>query len=135
MPKLDPGQIESVRTRQGENEHLRFREADATELPFGKDEFDMVLSFDVLHHMPRWDKAIAEMDRMLKPEGVGVFHDLAFSRLAARTLEGLFKNYGTFYAVGEFTHQLQRNNLEIVYAQTPKSVMIAKHFTMVAQKG
>jgi ubiquinone/menaquinone biosynthesis C-methylase UbiE len=132
---LDPEQIESARTRHGENEHLRFWEADATELPFGKDEFDMVLSFDVLHHIPRWDKAIAEMDRALKPEGVCILHDLAFSGLAARTLEGLFKNYGAFYTVGDFIHHLQRSNLEIVYAQTPKRVMIAEHFSVVARKG
>ena len=118
-----------------EIEEITIGEADATELPFGKDEFDMVLSFDVLHHISRWDKAIAEMDRVLQPEGVCVFHDLAFSRLAARNLEGLFKNYGAFYTVGDFIQHLQRNNLEIVYAQTPKSVMIAEHFSMVAQKG
>lgn len=132
---LDPEQIESARTRYKQNGRLRFWEADATELPFGKDEFDMVLSFDVLHHIPRWDKAIAEMDRVLQPEGVCVFHDLAFSKLAVRIFEGLFRNYGAFYTVGDFIQHLQRNGFEIVYAQTPKRVMIAEHFSMVAQKG
>jgi len=130
---LDPEQIESARTRHGENEYLRFWEADATELPFEKDEFDMLLAFDVLHHIPRWDEAVVEMDRVLKPKGVCIFHDLAYSRLAAKTFKGLLENYGASYTVGDFMHHLQENNLEIVHAQTPKSVIIGG-FSIVAQK-
>ena len=57
---LDPAQIGSAKRKCVEHERLRFLKADATELPFERDEFDMVLFFDVLHHIPRWDRAVEE---------------------------------------------------------------------------
>jgi len=51
---LDPEQIAKVRSEHTENGRLRFFEADVTKLPFEKDEFDMVLSFDVSSHLSVW---------------------------------------------------------------------------------
>ncbi|MCK4583812.1 class I SAM-dependent methyltransferase, partial [candidate division WOR-3 bacterium] len=48
---LDPEQIERAKKDNTENEYLRFFEADVTQLPFEDREFDMILSFDVLHHI------------------------------------------------------------------------------------
>src|SRR5918994_7118318 len=39
------------------------RQADATELPFGDDSFDFVLSWIMLHHTIEWEKALAEAVR------------------------------------------------------------------------
>ena len=45
------------------------RVGDATALDFADDTFDVVYSFGVLHHIPDAAKAIAEIDRVLKPGG------------------------------------------------------------------
>jgi ubiquinone/menaquinone biosynthesis C-methylase UbiE len=48
---------------------LRFRVADAEQLPFEAASFDVVHSKDSLHHMARPDRALAEYRRVLRPSG------------------------------------------------------------------
>ncbi len=48
---------------------LDVQQADATNLPFEDETFDVVYSFKVLAHLENWDKAIEEMMRVLKPDG------------------------------------------------------------------
>lgn len=131
---LDPAQIESAKSKCMENEHLRFLKADATELPFGRDEFDMVLFFDVLHHIPRWDRAMEEMNRVLKPKGFCVFNDVALPELlAARVFRGLLENHGGIYAVADIAHHSRSEGFETVYAGQPKGAIV-KRFSIVAQR-
>jgi ubiquinone/menaquinone biosynthesis C-methylase UbiE len=47
----------------------RIEQASALELPFAADEFDIVFSHGVLHHIPEIHKAQAEIARVLKPAG------------------------------------------------------------------
>lgn len=44
-------------------------EADAEELPFPSDHFDLGYSFGVLHHSPDTEKAVAELVRVVRPGG------------------------------------------------------------------
>ena len=89
---LDPEQIEIAKKDNVENEHLEFFEADVTELPFRDGEFDSVLSFDVLHHIPDWDKALPEIGRVLRPKGFYLLNDLALAKLLK-----IFGNWGAFF--------------------------------------
>lgn len=45
-------------------------EADAEDLPFENDSFDIVYSWGVLHHSPNTSKAIEEVYRVLRPDGI-----------------------------------------------------------------
>ncbi|CAO3460058.1 hypothetical protein [Azospirillum argentinense] len=45
----------------------------ATALPFGPDQFDLVYSFSTLVMVPDIEAAAAEMTRVLRPGGVGIF--------------------------------------------------------------
>ena len=55
------------------------READATALPFADATFDAVVSFIMLHHVIDWEKAVAEIARVLRPGGVFTGYDLVAS--------------------------------------------------------
>jgi ubiquinone/menaquinone biosynthesis C-methylase UbiE len=44
-------------------------QADATQLPFADDTFDVALSFLMLHHVGNWEAALTELARVVKPGG------------------------------------------------------------------
>jgi SAM-dependent methyltransferase len=52
------------------------RQADAAALPFGDASFDAVVSFIMLHHVVEWEKALAEITRVLRPGGRFLGYDL-----------------------------------------------------------
>ncbi len=58
---------------KAENENrqnLTFRQADAYELPFDDESFDMVLLTNLLHVVAEPSKVIKEAQRVLRPEGI-----------------------------------------------------------------
>lgn len=57
----------------GENKKTGLRNEDLTKLSFKNEEFDYVLSFDVLEHVPDYRKALSECFRCLKPNAVFYF--------------------------------------------------------------
>jgi len=54
-------------------DRVQARQADAEELPFEDESFDLVLGHAVLHHIPDLAKAFSEFDRVLRPGGAIVF--------------------------------------------------------------
>ncbi|MCR5129826.1 MAG: class I SAM-dependent methyltransferase, partial [Lachnospiraceae bacterium] len=51
-------------------DNLRFEVADATDLPYEDNSFDVVIIANALHVMPEPDKAMDEIDRVLKKKGI-----------------------------------------------------------------
>ena len=51
-------------------DNLTFEVADATSLPYEDDSFDAVLISNALHVMPEPEKALKEIDRVLRPGGI-----------------------------------------------------------------
>lgn len=66
IPMLDVAQ-ELIESKGLTNCHVR--ESSAMNLPFEDNTFDVVHSWDFLHHVPDVDKAISEIVRVLKPGG------------------------------------------------------------------
>jgi SAM-dependent methyltransferase len=56
----------------GRYRHTVGRVADVQELPFRDAAFDVVVANYVLHHVPDAGRAVAEMARVLRPDGVAV---------------------------------------------------------------
>src|SRR3712207_4840550 len=67
---LVPAMIETTRTLHPD---LEFVEANAEQLPFADDAFDVVLANFVIHHFARPDVVCIEIRRVLKPGGRFVF--------------------------------------------------------------
>ncbi len=59
-------------TRQAQQHHLNIQtvQGDATRLPFADSSFDAVFTSNLLHLVADWKIALAEMKRVLKPDGV-----------------------------------------------------------------
>lgn len=52
------------------SEKLKFEVADATFLPYQDNSFDVVLIANALHVMPEPEKALSEIDRVLREDGI-----------------------------------------------------------------
>ncbi|MCV3243674.1 class I SAM-dependent methyltransferase [Mesorhizobium sp. ZC-5] len=78
------------------------RKADATQLPFPDGYFDCVYSFGVMHHIPEIDRVVAEVHRVLKPDGVIMvalyYKWSAFHLIKWLLLKGLLK--GDMFKLG-----------------------------------
>ncbi len=121
---LDSEQIERAKKDYKENKYLKFIEADATKLPFGDSEYDLVLSSDAMHHIPKWDKALNEISRVLRPNGFYVLSDIALPKL-----------FGKFsLPVDDIVNYLKRNNFEIIYEKKPRISIIGRRFSIISQK-
>ena len=62
-----------ARTPSGSASTSTRSQADAEDLPFPDESFDLVLGHAVLHHIPDLDRAAAEFMRVLRPGGTVVF--------------------------------------------------------------
>jgi SAM-dependent methyltransferase len=56
-------------------DRARVERADAAALPFEDNQFDLVLSAAMLHHVIAWEKALAEAVRVLRPGGRLIGYD------------------------------------------------------------
>lgn len=65
---LDEDAIEHARQRY-RADNLSFDCGDATRLPYERDSFDVVVSFETLEHLEAQDALLAELRRVLRPEG------------------------------------------------------------------
>ena len=131
---LDPEQINRAKKDYVENRNLRFIEADATKTPFDTNEFDLVLSFDVLHHIPDWHKVFLEIDRVLKKDCYYILSDLAFPSITSKAFRKLLSNYMGVYSAVDIVDRLEENDFKVVYEERPKINIFMRHFRVASQK-
>jgi ubiquinone/menaquinone biosynthesis C-methylase UbiE len=73
---LDARMIRRARKRAGHLPNAEFLEGDVSRLDFPDASFDLVVNFGILHHVPNWRDALAEIHRTLKVGGEFLFEDL-----------------------------------------------------------
>jgi SAM-dependent methyltransferase len=73
LADLSPGMVEeavrNVTAADGKWQSVAGQVADVCALPFADDSFDVVTAMHMLYHAPDKDKAVAEIARVLKPDG------------------------------------------------------------------
>lgn len=79
---VDQAMVDSAHRRLAAFPNARVLQADATNLPFADESFDVVATFLMMHHVIHWREAIGELVRVLRPGGGLVGYDLAPTRLA-----------------------------------------------------
>jgi len=105
---IEPKMIERVQRRievEGVT-NIDARVADAYDLPFGDESFDMVYMITVINEIPEIPRALAEFHRVLKPSGALVFSELFmdpdYPRAATLTHKVQAKNFRLKKKIGNF---------------------------------
>lgn len=75
---------------------VHYQTADAYKLPFGDSTFDVLTAMDFLEHVENPDQVIKEFSRVLKPNGIFIFHTFNRNILAhliiIKVVEWIVKN-------------------------------------------
>ena len=109
---FDPEQVALARTTQAPNDHLHFAIEDATRLTFENASFDLVLSQDIFHHIPGWERVVQEVVRVLRPGGYLIWFDVVSPRSIARLFQPLVKNYLSLFTLEQARSTFARSGLE-----------------------
>ena len=92
---LSSTMIEKANAKNKANE-VRFKIGDVENLPYEDNTFDVITCSHSFHHYPNKDKAIAEMYRVLKPEGrlmiIDGCRDVIFGRIIFNIVEKIEKH-------------------------------------------
>ncbi len=96
--------------------NVYFEVADATDLRFKDHSFDVVIIANALHVMPNPEKALAETERVLKPDGTLIAPNFIFNgrkNLWQRFLTLIGIRFANEWTAGQFSSFLQSNGWEI----------------------
>ena len=113
---FDPEQVEIARKMYPQNDRLRYGIEDASDLSCQDNQFDLVLSQNVFHHIPAWENAVREVARVLRPGGYLIWLDLTFPKYLVKLFQPIVKNYG-LYTFDDMTTAFTKNELEKLYHQ------------------
>jgi ubiquinone/menaquinone biosynthesis C-methylase UbiE len=110
----DHEQIQIARKRHPENEHLTYQVEDAARLSFRNASFDLIISQNVFHHLPRWQAAVQEINRVLKPEGFLLWLDLIFPEWVSRLFQPLVKR-SSLYCIAEVKYVFEKQGFKQLF--------------------
>lgn len=123
---VDPEQIQNAIDDIEKIQNIQFFEGDSTNLKFSDNEYDIVYSSGVLHHINNWKKVLEEINRVLKPKGYYIFSDLAYSSFTARVFKNIAKNLG-IYTIDDIINFMEGNNFEILHQEKNEGLFFKTH--------
>ncbi len=113
---LDPDMIEKARRRLADYppDRLTLAVGDVTAIEVEDESFDAVFNFAIIHHVPDWQAAVAEIRRVLKPGGRFFFEEVtkhALDKWSYRTfMEHPTENR---FSAREFVAELERQGIHV----------------------
>ena len=119
---VDPEMVQLAQENIYDVPDIRFLEADATNLPFQDNDFEIVLSFGVMHHISNWLDALREINRVLKPNGHFIYFDFVYPKWAAKIGKLFRHSYGiiTIHDLCSFT---EKNKFSTIYSSLSKGFL------------
>lgn len=116
---LDPAMIGRARRRLGRHrDSVRLAVGSATNLraalDAGDTAYDAAFDFAIMHHVPDWRNALAEVARVLRPGGRFYFEEVTATALARPSYQKLFDHpKDDRFTAGQFLAELPRHGLDV----------------------
>jgi SAM-dependent methyltransferase len=125
---VDPEQVGAARENDDDIPHLKYMEADSTDLPFEDGSFDVVLSFGVLHHIKNWHDALKEIRRVLRDDGCFIYADIIYPEAITDMDKSSSFSFGlTTVDVDEVDSFLKDSGFSKVHSSVEKSFVIKNY--------
>ena len=105
------------------SEKLKFEVADATNLPYPDNSFDVVLIANALHVMPSPEKALSEINRVLRNEGILIAPNFVGHKKGAvsKLWSGILKIAGIKFehqwTSDEYLEWLEKNGWNVTFSK------------------
>ena len=113
---LDPDMVEKARRRLSRfpDSRVRVTVGDAAAIAADDASFDAVFDFGIIHHVPAWRAAVAEIVRVLRPGGRFFFEEVTAHALARWSYRTFLEHprEDRFSATG-FVAELERQGIEV----------------------
>ena len=104
-------------------ENLAFETADAMQLPYRDDSFDVVLIANALHIVPDPEKVLSEIDRVLRPSGLLIAPNFVEHKgnLGSRIWSGILRLAGVKFehqwSAEEYVRFLEANGWRVTFSR------------------
>ena len=92
------GMLEAAKANTSALNFVEYMEIDAQSIPYDDNSFDIVIANHMLYHVPDIDKALAEIRRVLKPEGT--FYATTLGNNNFKELIGLLRGFDSKIDIG-----------------------------------
>jgi ubiquinone/menaquinone biosynthesis C-methylase UbiE len=121
---IDSEQIDANLKLKDNTSNLTFQVADAIKLPFEDMSFDVVISFGVLHHIDGWQKALSEINRVLKPGGYLIYADVIYPEAISDMDRVSRFSFGLeAIDIDEINNYLDANGYKKIHSLTEKNLV------------
>lgn len=113
---LDPDMVEKARRRLARfpEDRARVTVGDAAAIEAEDACFDAVFDFGIVHHVPDWRKAVAEVARVLRPGGRFFFEEVTSHALARWSYRTFLKHpRDDRFSAAQFVAELESRGLEV----------------------
>jgi len=122
MTDFSDGMLEKAKLKIN-SDNIKFEVAEIEKLPYPENSFDLVMAHHVIYHATDKDKAISELKRVVKPDGIVT--------ITTNSVKHMLNIYTIAYSIDQNFSMVR--NID-GFTEEDADVMLSKHFPKIEKK-